>query len=60
VLFGSDYWKELLDWMRHELLAGGMIAPDDVALLHVTDDPADTVEVVLERYAHRGAEAVDA
>jgi hypothetical protein len=33
-----------------------MISPDDVALLHVTDDPADAVEVILDCYARRCAE----
>ena len=39
VLFDSDYWGEMLDWIRGELLADGMIAADDLELLHVTDDP---------------------
>ena len=39
VLFDSDYWGELLDWIRGELLADGMISPDDIELLHLTDDP---------------------
>ena len=43
VLFGRDYWGELLDWVNGELLADGMISPEDVDLLHVTDDPAEAV-----------------
>src|SRR5215210_3269365 len=30
VLFGRDYWQELLDWVNGDLLAGGMISPNDV------------------------------
>jgi hypothetical protein len=63
VLFDSDYWAELVDWMRDEVLAGGMVSPDDVALLHMTDDPEDAVEVVVDCYARRCAEvqpAIDA
>jgi uncharacterized protein (TIGR00730 family) len=55
VLFDSDYWQEMLDWIRDELLADGMIAKDDVALLHVTDDVDDAVRCVLDRYAQREA-----
>jgi uncharacterized protein (TIGR00730 family) len=55
VLFDTDYWGELLDWMRAELLADGMISPDDVELLHTTDDPEDAVACVLDRYLSRSA-----
>jgi uncharacterized protein (TIGR00730 family) len=47
VLFGSDYWGEMIDWINGEVLADGMITADDFALLHVTDDPDDAVRVVV-------------
>jgi uncharacterized protein (TIGR00730 family) len=55
VLYDSDYWDELLDFIRGELLAKGMISPEDVELLHVTDDPAEAVEIVNECYLRRCA-----
>src|SRR5206468_1633309 len=48
VLFGSDYWEELIAWIRDEALAGGMISPNDLDLLLVTDDAEDAVNQVLE------------
>jgi uncharacterized protein (TIGR00730 family) len=56
VLIGSDYWGELLDWIRGELLADGMISPGDLDLLYVTDDIDDAVARVLEFYDGRYAE----
>ena len=56
VLFDSDYWAELLTWIRGELLADGMISPEDLELLHVTDDVDDAVARVLECYERRCAE----
>jgi uncharacterized protein (TIGR00730 family) len=56
VLFDSDYWGEMIDWIRGELLADGMISPDDIELLHVTDDPDDAVRLVLECYEQRCAD----
>ncbi len=56
VLFDSDYWGEMLDWVRGELLADGMISPDDLEQLHVTDDPAQAVEVVVDCYERRCAD----
>ena len=55
VLFGSDYWEELLDWIRGELLTDGMISPDDLELLYVTDDIDNAVGQVLDCYDRRCA-----
>ena len=56
ILFGSDYWDELLTWIRDEALAEGMISPNDLDLLYVTDEPEDAVARVLECYEIRCAE----
>jgi uncharacterized protein (TIGR00730 family) len=56
VLFDTDYWGELLDWMREEMLEDKLIAPEDVELLHLTDDPQEAVEIVVSRYTTRIAE----
>ena len=53
VLFGSDFWDELLEWVREEALADAMISPEDVELLHVTDDPAEAVRVIVDAYDER-------
>jgi uncharacterized protein (TIGR00730 family) len=55
VLFDSDYWGELLTWIRSELLADHMISPEDLELLHVTNDVDDAVTQVLECYERRCA-----
>ena len=39
VLYGSEYWAPLLDWMKQTLLATGHIGRDDLKLLQVVDDP---------------------
>jgi uncharacterized protein (TIGR00730 family) len=57
VLFDSDYWGEMIDWTKDELLAGGMISPDDLELLHVTDDADEAVRRVLDCYEQRCADA---
>ena len=56
VLFDRGYWQELLDWINGRLLAEGMISPDDVELLHVTDDLDQAVQFVLECYDKRCAD----
>jgi uncharacterized protein (TIGR00730 family) len=56
VLFGSEYWSELVGWIRDKALADGMISAGDVDLLHVTDDPAEAVDAVIDCYERRCAE----
>jgi uncharacterized protein (TIGR00730 family) len=56
VLFDSEHWAGLLEWIRDPVLAGGMILREDLDLLHVTDDPDDAFEVVVECYEKRCAE----
>jgi uncharacterized protein (TIGR00730 family) len=48
VLVGTDYWGKLLDWVRNETLADGLISADDLQLLHLTDDPDAAVQYVLD------------
>lgn len=43
VLFGRDYWRGLLDWLGEAPLAAGNVTREELALHHVTDDPADVV-----------------
>ncbi len=45
VLFGSPYWKGLLDWMKEQVLAAGAIAPEDLNLMQLTDDPEEAAEL---------------
>ena len=56
VLYDSDYWQELLDWLREEMLDDGLISPQDLDLLFVSHDPKEIVELVVSRYDERVAE----
>ncbi|MGN6799730.1 MAG: TIGR00730 family Rossman fold protein [Gaiellaceae bacterium] len=53
VLFDTEYWREMLDWIRGDLLAQGMISPADLDLLYPTDDPDEAVDRVLAAYDRR-------
>jgi uncharacterized protein (TIGR00730 family) len=56
VLVGSDYWRGMLDWVSDRMINEGMIAPDDLELLRVIDDPAEVRDVLMAA-AHRQARA---
>jgi uncharacterized protein (TIGR00730 family) len=57
VLFDTGYWADMLDWLRTDLLAEGMISHSDFELLYPTDDPADAVRHVLAYYERRCEDA---
>jgi uncharacterized protein (TIGR00730 family) len=55
VLFGSDFWTPILDWVHGVLLPHGLISPEDLELLTLTDSPETAVAHVLECYERRCA-----
>ncbi len=56
VLFDTDYWGEMLDWIRAEMLADGLVSPVDHELLKMTDEPKDAVDWIREMIDERRAE----
>jgi uncharacterized protein (TIGR00730 family) len=46
VVMGSEYWADLLKWMKEKMLGEGMISPEDLDLLTVTDDPEEAVKII--------------
>lgn len=44
VLFGTDYWGGLIDWLRKTMLTDGKIGQPDIDMLHLTDDVDEAVE----------------
>lgn len=49
VLFGSDYWRGLVEWMRETMCREqGCISTGDLELLQVTDDPEQAARFVME------------
>ena len=51
VLVGTDHWAGLLDWLRTRLLDQSRVGTDDLALLHLTDDPAEVCDIVTSGHA---------
>jgi uncharacterized protein (TIGR00730 family) len=57
VLLGEEYWAPLREWGRTRALPEGMISPDDLDLLTLTDEPSVAVEKVLEAYQRGNGES---
>ena len=46
ILMGADYWTGMIDWIKGTLLTEATISREDVDLLRITDDPAETIQIV--------------
>ena len=46
VLFGSDYWSGLVDWLRTTMVPAATIKDSDLDLFTVTDDVDEVVRIV--------------
>jgi uncharacterized protein (TIGR00730 family) len=55
VLMGRDHWDDALEWIADEVLSNGLVSPQDLDLLMVTDEPDEAVSMVVGRYEARNA-----
>lgn len=46
VLMGSEYWKELLSWIRGTAIKEESISPRDLDIFHVCDEPEEAVKII--------------
>jgi len=53
VLYGSDYWRGLLDWIKGTQLAAGAISPEDLNLLILTDSIDEIRDIMVDCYNAR-------
>jgi hypothetical protein len=51
VLYGRSFWEGLLEWLSREPLQHGMISPEDLSLIHITDSEDELVERIREHYS---------
>ncbi len=53
ILVGTTFWRGLIDWMRSQMVAGGMIAAVDLDLVQLIDEPANIVDAIFAFYEER-------
>ena len=53
VLWGTRFWRNLLELIRDPMLSEGKISPEDMDLLYVTDDLDEATEVIVRRSEER-------
>jgi len=50
IVFGREYWQDMLDWLKGTVLKNGNISPEDLELFKVTDDPKEVVKIIKAFY----------
>jgi len=48
ILFGKDYWRDLIRWMKKTLQTHAYISPGDLDLFHVTSEVDEAIELIVE------------
>jgi len=51
VIFGSKYWKGMLDWLKGTVLESGSISAEDLKIFKVADTPQEVVSIIKKFYA---------
>ena len=46
IMFGSDHWNGLLDWIKKTMLANQLIDERDLDYISLTDDPLQVIDIM--------------
>jgi uncharacterized protein (TIGR00730 family) len=57
ILFDSQYWRGMVDWIKATMLAEAKISPEDTDLLVVTDSVEEAAQVITSCYEQQCWEA---
>lgn len=50
ILYGSEYWKGLIDWLKGPMLKEGCIYADELKILQVVDKPEEVISIIKKFY----------
>ncbi len=50
VLFGSEYWSGMIDWLNKTMVENKMIKPEDMSIFTVTDSIPEVVRILRSLY----------
>ena len=57
VLVGKDFWHGLLEWFTNVMMPMGVISPEDMDLMYITDDSQDTLDYIIKYYKEHKTES---
>jgi uncharacterized protein (TIGR00730 family) len=56
ILVHEPFWRGLVDWFRTTLVAERVIAPEDVGLIQLIDEPQAVVDAIFSHYERHGGD----
>jgi len=51
VIFGREYWQEVIGWLRNKVLKSGNISAQDLKIFQVAETPQQVVSIIKRFYA---------
>ena len=55
ILYGSDFWSGLIDWLKAQVLTQGCIEDDDMELFHLVDNVNEVLPIIQSHFERLGA-----
>jgi uncharacterized protein (TIGR00730 family) len=53
ILMGKEYWLDLIEWLKKEMIGKGYIDKADLKLFHIVNDPQESIELINKFYRKR-------
>jgi hypothetical protein len=53
ILYGSKYWKGLMDWIKGPVLHEGCIDVKDLSIMQTADKPEDVIKIIKKFYGKK-------
>lgn len=50
ILYGSSFWKGLIEWLKEQALELGCIDKEDLGLFYIVDTPEEVLPIIQEHY----------
>jgi len=50
ILIHSEFWKGLIDWMKEQQLANGLVSESDFRFIHLVDTPEQAHAIIMKEY----------
>ncbi|MBI1911684.1 MAG: TIGR00730 family Rossman fold protein [Deltaproteobacteria bacterium] len=53
ILFGSEYWSPLMEFMKKNMVKYKTISPEDLDFIDMTDDPKEVLDIINKHMARK-------
>jgi hypothetical protein len=50
VLYGTEFWEGLIEWIHQQPLENRLVSRKDLKLIRLTDDTEEVVEIIVKHY----------